>query len=143
MNLPVAAVRNRDSFAEQLRPFFPYFPSGLISARCLDQIESVTQHLPEELGVGPFMFECAALLQHLQRAGHAALGTLTSYLAAHTTRLNYCHRLYTGRSIGSGMVEGAAKNLVEHTGGAWEGKVVGFLCAAGGMGHAMIIERAS
>ena len=47
-----------NSFAEQLRPFFPYFPSGLISARCLDQIESVTQHLPEELGVGPFMFEC-------------------------------------------------------------------------------------
>jgi hypothetical protein len=46
------------SFAEQLRPFFPYFPSGLISACCLDQIESATQHLPEELGVGPFMFEC-------------------------------------------------------------------------------------
>jgi hypothetical protein len=47
-----------NSFAEQLRPFFPYFPSSLISARCLDQIESVTHHLPEELGVGPFMFEC-------------------------------------------------------------------------------------
>jgi TorA maturation chaperone TorD len=57
-------------------------------------------------------------------AGHAALGTLTGYLAAHTTRLNYCHRLYTGRSIGSGMVEGAAKNLVgrrlKQTGARWE-----------------------
>ena len=38
--------------------------------------------------------------------------TLTGYFAAHTGRLNYCHRLYTGQSIGSGMVEGAAKNLI-------------------------------
>jgi hypothetical protein len=57
-------------------------------------------------------------------AGHAALGTLTGYLAAHTGRLNYCHRLYTGQSIGSGMVEGAAKNLVgrrlKQTGARWE-----------------------
>ena len=45
-------------------------------------------------------------------AGHAALGELTGYLAAHTERLNYAHRLNTGRSIGSGMVEGAAKNLI-------------------------------
>ncbi len=29
-------------------------------------------------------------------------------------------------------VNAAAKNLIELTGGAWEGKVVGFLCAAGG-----------
>jgi FMN reductase len=29
-------------------------------------------------------------------------------------------------------VNAAAKNLVEHTGSAWEGKIVGFLCAAGG-----------
>jgi hypothetical protein len=56
-------------------------------------------------------------------AGHAALGTLTGYFAAHTGRLNYCHRLYTGQSIGSGMVEGAAKNLVgrrlKQTGARW------------------------
>jgi hypothetical protein len=57
-------------------------------------------------------------------AGHAALGELTGYFAAQTGRLNYCHRLYTGRSIGSGMVEGAAKNLVgrrlKQTGARWE-----------------------
>ena len=29
-------------------------------------------------------------------------------------------------------VNAAAKNLIEHTGGAWRGKVVGFLAAAGG-----------
>ena len=59
-------------------------------------------------------------------AGHAALGTLTGYFAAHTGRLNYCHRLYTGQSIGSGMVEGAAKNLVgrrlKQTGARWRGR---------------------
>jgi hypothetical protein len=56
-------------------------------------------------------------------AGHPALGELTGYFAAYTGRLNYCHRLYTGQSIGSGMVEGAAKNLVgrrlKPTGARW------------------------
>ena len=47
-----------------------------------------------------------------QLSGHAALGELTGYFAAHTGRLNYAHRLHTGRSIGSGMVEDAAKNLI-------------------------------
>ena len=48
---------------------------------------------------------------------------MTGYFAAHTGRLNYAHRLHTGRSIGSGMVEGAAKNLVgkrrKQTGARW------------------------
>lgn len=33
----------------------------------------------------------------------------------------------------------AVKNLIELTGGGWEGKAVGFLCAAGGMGSYMSI----
>lgn len=56
--------------------------------------------------------------------GRAALDELTSYFAVHTERLNYCHRLYTGQSIGSGMVEGAAKNLIgrrlKQTGARWQ-----------------------
>jgi hypothetical protein len=56
--------------------------------------------------------------------GRAAVDDLTSYFAAHTERLNYCHRLYTGQSIGSGMVEGAAKNLIgkrlKQTGARWD-----------------------
>ena len=56
-------------------------------------------------------------------SGHAALAELTGYFAAHTERLNYAHRLHTGRSIGSGMVEGAAKNLIgkrmKQTGARW------------------------
>jgi hypothetical protein len=56
-------------------------------------------------------------------SGHAALADLTGYFAAHTERLNYAYRLHTGRSIGSGMVEGAAKNLIgkrmKQTGARW------------------------
>lgn len=56
-------------------------------------------------------------------AGHPAQGELTGYFAAHTERTNYCHRLYTGQSIGSGAVEGAAKNWIGHrlkqTGARW------------------------
>jgi len=36
-------------------------------------------------------------------------------------------------------VNAAAKNLVEQTGSAWEGKTVGFLCAAGGHGSYMSV----
>jgi FMN reductase len=36
-------------------------------------------------------------------------------------------------------VAAAAKNMVELTGSVWEDKVVGFLCAAGGMGSYMSV----
>jgi hypothetical protein len=66
----------------------------------------------------------AELAKTPELSGHMAVGELTSYFAAHTERLNYCHRLYTGQSIGSGMVEGAAKTLVgrrlKQTGARWE-----------------------
>jgi hypothetical protein len=65
----------------------------------------------------------ATLTKAPELAGHAALSELTGYLAGHSGRLNYCHRLHTGQSIGSGMVEGAAKNLVgrrlKQTGARW------------------------
>ena len=65
----------------------------------------------------------ATLAKDPDLSGHAALGELTGYFAAHTQRLNYAHRLNKGRSIGSGMVEGAAKNLIgkrmKQTGARW------------------------
>ena len=65
----------------------------------------------------------ATLVGSPDLSGHVALGELTGYFAAHTERLNYAHRLHTGRSIGSGMVEGAAKNLIgkrmKQTGARW------------------------
>jgi hypothetical protein len=42
----------------------------------------------------------------------AAMEELLGYFSKHTSRMNYCARLYGGRTIGSGMVEGAAKNLI-------------------------------
>lgn len=54
---------------------------------------------------------------------HKAVESLTSYLAKHTEHLNYRLRLHQGKSIGSGMVEGAAKNLIgkrlKQTGARW------------------------
>lgn len=42
----------------------------------------------------------------------AAVGAAANYLAGHQERLNYAARLHRGQSIGSGMVEGAAKNMI-------------------------------
>jgi hypothetical protein len=54
---------------------------------------------------------------------HQAVESLMSYLAKHVDRLNYRLRLQQGKSIGSGMIEGAAKNLVgkrlKQTGARW------------------------
>jgi hypothetical protein len=57
------------------------------------------------------------------------LRELAAYLAGHPTRLNYAGRLARGRSIGSGMVEGAIKQLVnrrmKRTGARWRVEHVG------------------
>lgn len=42
----------------------------------------------------------------------AAVGAMLNYFANHQDRLNYAARLHRGQSIGSGMVEGAAKNMI-------------------------------
>lgn len=42
----------------------------------------------------------------------ASLGGVLNYLKNHEGRLNYALRLKRGQSIGTGMVEGAAKNLI-------------------------------
>ena len=76
-----------NSYAEYLQAFLPYIPSGLISAQCLDEVLSVTQHLPEALGIGPFMFECSlddrraadfSVALVASRGDHAALSRLGS-----------------------------------------------------------------
>lgn len=49
--------------------------------------------------------------------------SLLGYLKEHACRLNYCERLSAGRPIGSGLIEGACKNLVgrrlKQTGACW------------------------
>ena len=52
-----------------------------------------------------------------------------AYLAKHPTRLDYAERLAEGRSIGSGAVEGAVKQLLnlrrKRTGARWKVEHVG------------------
>lgn len=59
----------------------------------------------------------------------AALGALLNYLASHQDRLKYALRLRRGQSIGSGLVEGSIKQLLNHrlkqTGARWKVEHVG------------------
>ena len=52
-----------------------------------------------------------------------SLDSLLEYFRGNAGRLNYCDRLADGRVIGSGLVEGACKNLVgrrlKQTGACW------------------------
>ena len=58
-----------------------------------------------------------------------ALIDLAAYLAKHPTRLGYAKRLAEGRSIGSGLIEGSVKQLVnrrlKQTGAKWKVAHVG------------------
>ncbi|GHT19879.1 hypothetical protein FACS1894189_8840 [Planctomycetales bacterium] len=53
----------------------------------------------------------------------SAMGSLQNYLFYHRYRLSYAERLFAGQAIGSGVVEGACKNLVgrrlKQTGACW------------------------
>lgn len=59
----------------------------------------------------------------------AALGEVLNYFAGRQERLNYALRLRRGQSIGSGLVEGSIKQLlnkrVKQTGARWKTKHVG------------------
>jgi hypothetical protein len=59
----------------------------------------------------------------------AALAGLLNYLASHQDRLKYALRLRRGQSIGSGLVEGSIKQLLNHrlkqTGARWKVEHVG------------------
>lgn len=59
----------------------------------------------------------------------AALGSMLNYFAAHQERLNYALRLCRGQSIGSGLVEGTIKQLInlrmKQTGARWKLEHVG------------------
>lgn len=65
----------------------------------------------------------AAQQTHTGPRHRRSLDDLRSYFVPHQEHLNYHQRLAEGRSIGSGIVEGAAKNLVgrrlKQTGARW------------------------
>ena len=67
----------------------------------------------------------------------AALGEVLNYFAAHQSRLNYALRLRRGQSIGSGLVEGSIKQLLnkrlKQTGARWRVEHVGPLVELGAL----------
>ena len=62
-------------------------------------------------------------LKDLDEDKSKALSSLLEYLRKHKERLRYAQRLAAGRAIGSGLIEGACKNLVNRrlrqTGACW------------------------
>ncbi len=56
-----------------------------------------------------------------------------------TARIAEARGVILATAIYNYDVNAAAKNLVELTGDAWEGKIVGFVCAAGGHGSYMSV----
>jgi hypothetical protein len=68
--------------------------------------------------------ELQSLLQgKLTKARRESVVSLQNYLRKHSGRLHYSERLAAGRAIGSGLIEGACKNLVgkrlKQTGACW------------------------
>ena len=67
----------------------------------------------------------------------AALGPVLNYLAGHQGRMNYVSRLRRGQSIGSGLVEGSIKQLLnvrmKQTGARWKVEHVGPLVELGAL----------
>jgi hypothetical protein len=63
-------------------------------------------------------------LQEKGEPAREAMEDLLGYFSKHTERLCYRGRLYAGQSIGSGMVEGACKNVIgkrlKQTAARWE-----------------------
>src|SRR4026208_2386019 len=52
-------------------------------------------------------------------------------------RMQRCEGMLIATPVYNYDVAAAAKNMIELTGSAWEDKIVGFLCAAGGGGRYM------
>ena len=63
------------------------------------------------------------LCEPVNDAGRTAIDQLVAYLANHSGRLNYRHRLACGEPIGSGLIEGACKQVIgkrmKQTGARW------------------------
>jgi hypothetical protein len=64
------------------------------------------------------------LKQVRSRKKRASLASLSAYVANHSHHMHYAERLAAGRSIGSGQIEGACKNLIgrrlKQTGARWK-----------------------
>ncbi len=94
------------------------------------------QHLDEKMKVDCTFLDLAGLDLPLCDAdacyAHPAAKELTTAIAA-------ADGIIVAAPIYNYDVSASAKNMIELTGGAWEDKIVGFLCAAGGMSSYMSV----
>jgi FMN reductase len=98
---------------------------GRIAFRCLEEAKVDCEWLDiSELGL-PLCDADTCYAQPAAQKLSAAIAAADAILVA-TPVYNY-------------DVSAAAKNMVELTGSAWEDKIVGFLCAAGGMNSYMSV----
>ena len=74
-------------------------------------------------GLGGMERELSSLKVGLQESQVTSVDSLLDYFRGNVGRLDYCERLASGRVIGSGLIEGACKNLVgrrlKQTGACW------------------------
>ena len=74
-------------------------------------------------GLGGMERELSLLKAGLKESQIKFVDSLLDYFRGNAGRLSYCERLAEGRAIGSGLVEGACKNLVgrrlKQTGACW------------------------
>lgn len=102
---------------------------GEASDETLARIESGRQALLSEGKAGVDRWLSTAFREAPTGVLTDPLIALAAYLAKHPTRVNYRERLATGRSIGSGSVEGAIKQQVnlrmKRTGARWRVEHVG------------------
>ncbi len=102
---------------------------GEFSAMAKQPTERGQQRLMEDgyWGVTEWVGEVASQIP--AGGDGASLGSMLNYFAGHQDRLNYALRLRRGQSIGSGLVEGSIKQLVnlrmKRTGARWKVEHVG------------------
>lgn len=94
------------------------------TAETKKQTENGQRRLMEDgyCGVTEWVGEVAAQIP--AGGDGAVLGSMLNYFAGHQSRLNYALRLRRGQSIGSGLVEGSIKQLInlrmKQTGARWK-----------------------
>ena len=96
----------------------------------------LAQHVATELRAAGAELDFFDLREHALPVCDGETCTNPSVIGL-TARLEAADAILLAAPIYNFDVNAAAKNLVEHTGSAWEGKLVGFLAAAGGQASYM------
>lgn len=92
-----------------------------------------------ELRAGGLSVDWLDLLEHPLPLCNGGSSYSDPRVPALTERIEAASGIIVATAIYNYDANAAVKNLIELTGGAWENKVVGFLCAAGGLSSYMSI----